>query len=114
MNQDICPNCGTKTDWSDFYCQNCGSALTSPKRPKTKQYRSNIQIVGIAEIVLGFFHLLGAVVFGLLIALLPRILELEEVQSEITDPAFWEIMTSVTSFKSIAFSPSSCITFLPM
>ena len=101
MSKDICPDCGTKTDWSDFYCQNCGSALTSPKRPKAKQYLSNIQIIGIAEIVLGIFELLGAGLLIVLTAILPRILELESIQNEISDPVIWELLTFTGYFMII-------------
>jgi len=89
---DKCPQCGAKASWSDFYCENCGAALTSPKRPRTKQYRSNIQIIGIAEIVLGFFNLLGAGILGVITAIFPRIMEIEEIQAEITDPTIWELV----------------------
>lgn len=95
MSMNKCPKCGEKAKFDDIFCQTCGTALMSPERPKTKQLMSYIQIIGIVEIVLGIFGLIGAAFIGFFAYILPRIIELEEVQSELSEPIRSEIFNFV-------------------
>jgi len=93
-----CPKCGEQAKFDDFFCQTCGTALISPERPKTKQLMSYIQIIGIVEIVLGIFGLVGAGLIGFLAYILPRVMELEEVQTDIPEPIKSELFDFLWMF----------------
>lgn len=92
-----CPKCGEQVKFDDFFCQTCGTVLTSPERPKTKQLMSYIQIIGIVEIVLGIFSAFLGVLFAFLAYIFPRLIELDEIQLEdISEPVARELLNFVS------------------
>ncbi|UCE13018.1 MAG: zinc ribbon domain-containing protein [Candidatus Heimdallarchaeota archaeon] len=65
MSLNECPNCGEIVKTNEFFCQRCGTALTSPQRPRTKEIKGYIQIIGTVEIVFGIIGIL----FGFILLL---------------------------------------------
>ncbi len=66
MSMNECPNCGELAKTSEFFCQRCGTALTAPQRPRVKEVRGYIQIIGTVEIVLGIIGMIVSFV-GLIV-----------------------------------------------
>lgn len=74
MSLNECPNCGELAKPNEFFCQSCGTALTRPDRPRTKEIRGYIQIIGVVEIVFGIVGLLFAAFFGVFAAFIPALM----------------------------------------
>lgn len=98
-----CTNCGTYVDPKDFFCNSCGSALTSPERPRTKEVRGYIQIIGVVEIVFGIMGLVGGLFMVVIIIYLPDLLSLADTSSQIPNPTVLEglLRTILITFASI-------------
>ncbi|MFW9853691.1 MAG: hypothetical protein ACFFFG_01430 [Candidatus Thorarchaeota archaeon] len=82
-----CPNCGTYVDPKDFFCNSCGSALTSPQRPRTKEVRGYIQIIGVVEIVFGIMAVFIGIILSVFTAYLPVLLGYANLNSDIQNLA---------------------------
>ncbi|MFX0205765.1 MAG: hypothetical protein ACFFDT_07230 [Candidatus Hodarchaeota archaeon] len=74
MSLNECPNCGELAKPNEFFCQSCGTALTRPDRPRTKEIRGYIQIIGVVEIVFGIVGLLFSAFFGVFAAFIPALM----------------------------------------
>ena len=74
MSLNECPNCGEIAKPNEFFCQSCGTALTRPDRPRTKEIRGYIQIIGVVEVVLGIVGLLGSAFVGFFAAFIPALM----------------------------------------
>ncbi len=61
MSLNVCPNCGEFVKSKEFFCQACGTAITNPSRPRTKEIKGYIQIIGTVEIVLGIIGVIGSI-----------------------------------------------------
>ena len=67
-----CSNCGAYVTSDSFFCQVCGSEVTSEifsTDHRLETFKGYIQIIGIVEIVLGIFELIGGLVLTLLVPL---------------------------------------------
>ena len=74
MSLNECPNCGELAKPNEFFCQSCGTALTRPDRPRTKEIRGYIQIIGVVEIVFGIVGILVSAFFGIFAAFIPALM----------------------------------------
>jgi hypothetical protein len=74
MSLNECPNCGELAKPNEFFCQSCGTALTRPDRPRTKEIRGYIQIIGVVEIVFGIVGLLFSAFFGVFAVFIPALM----------------------------------------
>lgn len=73
MSLNQCPNCGEIAKPNEFFCQSCGTALTSPQRPRTKEIRGYIQIIGTVEIVFGIMGIIGSLFMGFFAVFIPTL-----------------------------------------
>ncbi|MFX0124141.1 MAG: hypothetical protein ACFFAE_10935 [Candidatus Hodarchaeota archaeon] len=71
MSLNECPNCGEVAKPNEFFCQSCGTALTRPDRPRTKEIRGYIQIIGVVEIVFGIMGIIGSLFFAFFAFFIP-------------------------------------------
>ncbi len=81
MSLNQCPNCGEMAKPNEFFCQSCGTALTSPQRPRTKEIRGYIQIIGTVEIVFGIVGIMGSLFIGFFAAFIPTLMSEGALQS---------------------------------
>ncbi|MFX0124142.1 MAG: hypothetical protein ACFFAE_10940 [Candidatus Hodarchaeota archaeon] len=99
MSLNECPNCGELAKPNEFFCQSCGTALTSPQRPRTKEIRGYIQIIGTVEIVLGIVGIIGSLFLGFFAAFIPALMT-ESIIAESTEG----VSTSQTIATFVAIS----------
>lgn len=97
MSLNECPNCGELAKPNEFFCQSCGTALTRPDRPRTKEIRGYIQIIGVVEIVFGIMGIIGSVFIGFFAAFIPSLMS--EGVFETESPAFTS--TTITTFLAV-------------
>jgi hypothetical protein len=105
----FCANCGALLEEDGKYCSRCGTQakayksqeFINPKETGTykpehnySSYKGNIQIIAILEAAYGILVLLGAVVLGLVLVNIPKIMNYVDVQ----DPDFWKIWPVANSF----------------
>ncbi|MFX0016496.1 MAG: hypothetical protein ACFFB2_15850 [Promethearchaeota archaeon] len=73
MSLNECPNCGELAKPNEFFCQSCGTALTRPDRPRTREIRGYIQIIGTVEIVFGIMGIIGSIFIGFFAVFIPAL-----------------------------------------
>ncbi|MFW9990798.1 MAG: zinc ribbon domain-containing protein [Candidatus Odinarchaeota archaeon] len=72
MSMKVCPQCGYYAKPDERYCHHCGTELIfadETRQGVVDTYRGYVQIIGIVEIVLGFFDLVIGVIIALITAL---------------------------------------------
>jgi len=74
MSLNECPNCGELAKPNEFFCQSCGTALTRPDRPRTREIRGYVQIIAVVEIVFGIVGLIGSAFIGFFAAFIPALM----------------------------------------
>ncbi len=113
MSLNECPNCGELAKPNEFFCQSCGTAIsTSPQRPRTKEIRGYIQIIGTVEIVFGIMGIIGSVFIALIAAFIPTLvnegmLESSEESGLLTSTtlvSFIAILIGLMAFLFVIFS----------
>ena len=77
MSLNECPNCGEIVKTNEFFCQRCGTALTSPQRPRTKEIKGYIQIIGTVEIVFGILGVLIGFILAIFAFFIPSLVGTE-------------------------------------
>ena len=98
MSLNECPNCGELAKPNEFFCQSCGTAIsTSPQRPRTKEIRGYIQIIGTVEIVFGIMGIIGSVFITFIAAIIPTLVNEGMLESEESS-----VLTSTTIVSFIA------------
>ncbi|MHA2497846.1 MAG: hypothetical protein ACXAEI_20440 [Candidatus Hodarchaeales archaeon] len=84
----FCPNCGTPFFPGDQFCSSCGDRIPATPRPaqaprhepaiasaaQIAEYKSNIQIIGIVEIVVGILALIGGFLAAIAGIILPTLI----------------------------------------
>lgn len=108
MSLNECPNCGEVAKPNEFFCQSCGTALTSPQRPRTKEIRGYIQIIGVVEIVFGIVGLLVSALFGFFAAFIPALMaegvfDSPEADSALTSQTITTFLAVFIAFIAIVF-----------
>jgi hypothetical protein len=106
MSLNECPNCGELAKPNEFFCQSCGTALTRPDRPRTKEIRGYIQIIGVVEIVFGIVGLLGAAFLGFFAAFIPALMSegvIEPSDSTLTSETIVTFLAVFIGFLAIVF-----------
>ncbi len=81
MSLNECPNCGELAKPNEFFCQSCGTALTSPQRPRTKEIRGYVQIIGTVEIVLGIMGIIASILFAFFAVFIPTLISEGVIES---------------------------------
>ncbi len=82
---NTCNKCGELAKTSEFFCQRCGNALTAPDRPRVKEVRGYIQIIGTVEIVLGIIGSIVSILFFTLTVFLSILLSRGDLAFDTTD-----------------------------
>lgn len=108
MSLNECSNCGEVAKPNEFFCQSCGTALTRPDRPRTKEIRGYIQIIGVVEIVFGIVGLLVSALLGFFAAFIPAlvaegVLESSEEGSVLMSDTLVTFLAVFIGFLAIVF-----------
>lgn len=94
MSLNRCPNCKESVLSNDFFCQSCGTALTMPERPRTRELKGTIRVLGIVEMVFGIFELFLCLLFSILIRFVPNIIR-ETETSEYSVEAIAQLVEGI-------------------
>ncbi|MFX1285610.1 MAG: hypothetical protein ACFFB5_18365 [Promethearchaeota archaeon] len=82
MSLNECPNCGELAKPNEFFCQSCGTPIsTSTQRPRTREIRGYVQIIGTVEIVFGIVGIMASILFGILAAFIPALISEGVIES---------------------------------
>jgi hypothetical protein len=106
MSLNECPNCGELAKPNEFFCQSCGTALTRPDRPRTKEIRGYIQIIGVVEIVFGIVGLLASAFLGFFAAFIPALMAegvFDTSESALTSQTITTFLAVFIAFIAIVF-----------
>lgn len=118
MSLNECPNCGELAKPNEFFCQSCGTAIsTSPQRPRTKEIRGYIQIIGTVEIVFGIMGIIGSVFLALFTVFIPTLMtegvfdptEESSVLTSTTIVSFLVILLGLMALMFLIFSIASIL-----
>ncbi len=112
MSLNECPNCGELAKPNEFFCQACGTALTSPQRPRTKEIRGYIQIIGTVEIVFGIMGIVISLFIAFFAAFIPALVsegvlessEESSMQTSETLMVFLAILIALIALMFVIFS----------
>ncbi|MHA2245568.1 MAG: hypothetical protein ACXADY_11435 [Candidatus Hodarchaeales archaeon] len=109
MSLNECPNCGELAKPNEFFCQSCGTAIsTSPQRPRTKEIRGYIQIIGVVEIVFGIMGIIGSVFIAFFAVFIPvlitdGVLESSEESSMLTSTSIVSLIAILLGLIALTF-----------